>query len=543
MKKRGRILVVDDRPDWRTVAAESLNKAGFEAEAVETVDQARAALEQALYHVLILDICFDSTSNEEGLHFLRELDQRELTRAIQIVMFSNYGTKEIMRETFRDYDIADFIEKTPFEEKKFVKDIQNVFAKDTHLNLNMTIRWSQTSGPEAVAADLKLQQGYDETDPSISTDPLPTQLLAAELEDLLRRLFYEADNVLARPMSPGYSGSGVLLVRPFFMDGGGSPVIVKYGSASQIQQEYTRYKQFVERFIGGGHCTSIHDLRRTIHLGGINYTFLGASGPTTDFTSYYKQHEATQIKQALDHLFLTTCGEWYANADRLGLVDLFEDYQRTLGFTLEKLRDRLKQLSGVHRIDQKYLSVESLQSQKRFIDPLLAIERQDLAYPTCTCPTHGDFNQHNLQVDNDGHIWMIDFQNTGHGHILRDFVALDDALRLQMLTTSDATLEERLDMDQALCSIDHFSEVDQLDGGFQTDNPHLAKTYDIVVHLRKLARQVIRHNSSDDFHEYYAALLLNSLNTLRFTSLEQEQRIHALLSASLLAEKLQAGVR
>ncbi len=138
---------------------------------------------------------------------------------------------------------------------------------------------------------------------------------------------------------------------------------------------------------------------------------------------------------------------------------------------------------------------------------------------------------------------MIDFQNTGHGHILRDFVALDDALRLQMLTTSDATLEERLDMDQALCCIDHFSEVDQLDGGFQTDNPHLAKTYDIVVHLRKLARQVIRHNSSDDFHEYYAALLLNSLNTLRFTSLEQEQRIHALLSASLLAEKLQAGVR
>lgn len=542
MKKRGRILVVDDRPDWRAVTVESLRNAGFEAEAVETIDQARAALEQALYHVLVLDICFEGTSNEEGLLFLRELDQQGLTGAIQVVMFSNYGTKEIMRETFRNYSIADFIEKTPFDEKRFIKDIQNVFAKDTHLNLDMNIRWSQTSGPEAVAANLKLQRGYDETSPSISTDPLPTPLLAAELEDLLRRLFYEADNVLARPMSPGYSGSGVLLIRPFFMDGGGSPVVVKYGSALQILQEYTNYRQFVERFIGGGHCTSIHALRRTVHLGGINYTFLGASGPTTDFACYYKQHETAQIKQALDHLFLTTCSEWYANADRLGLIDLFEDYQQTLGFTLEKLRDKLKQLSGVHRVDQEYLSIESLQGQKRFIDPLLAIERQDLAYPTCTCPTHGDFNQHNLQVDNDGHIWLIDFQNTGHGHILRDFVALDAALRFQMLTTSDATLQERLAMDQALCNIDHFSEVDQLDGQFQTDNPHLAKTYDIVVHLRKLARHTIRHNSSDDFHEYYAALLLNSLNTLRFTLLEQEQRIHALLSASLLAEKLQVGM-
>jgi hypothetical protein len=64
------------------------------------------------------------------------------------------------------------------------------------------------------------------------------------------------------------------------------------------------------------------------------------------------------------------------------------------------------------------------------------------------------------------------------------------------------------------------------------------KAYSIVVHLRNLARHIVKQNPNDDFNEYYAALLYNALNTVRFMTLEQEQREHALLSASLLASRL-----
>lgn len=543
MKKQGRVLVVDDMLDWSTAAVEALRNAGFEAEAVDTIDQARSALEQGLYHVLVLDIFFENDSNEQGLTFLRELDQQSLTEAIQVVMFSNYGTKERMRATFRDYQVADFIEKSPFDEQRFTEDVKRVFSKNARINLDMNIRWSHTSGPEAVVGKLKIPQDNYEKPAHIAAHPTLHKRVAAELEDLLRRLFYEAESVLVRPLSPGRSGSGVLWVRPFYKNiGGGSAVVVKYGSAPQIEQEYHNYKEYVERLVGGGYCTSIHDVRRTVLLGGINYSFLGASGPIEDFGCYYKHSESSQIKQALDHLFLKTCTDWYTNANRLNLLDLGEEYQKTLGFTQEKLRNGFHALSSVQGVDQEYLHVEALPNWPAFVNPLLALDRQSFAYPTYTCPTHGDFNQHNLQVGSDGHIWMIDFQGTGQGHILRDLVALDTTLRFQLLTTSDATLQERLEMDQALCSINRFSEVDQLEGKFQTKNQSLMKAYDIVVHLRKLACHMVRHNPSDDFNEYYAALLLNSLNTLRFTSLEQEQRVHALLSASLLAKKLQAGM-
>ncbi len=542
MRKQGRVLVVDDMPDWSGAAVEALRAAGFEAEAVNTIAQARSALEQELYHVLILDICFHYDSDEEGLVFLRELDQQGLTDAIQVVMFSNYGTKERMRATFRDYRVADFIEKSPFDAQRFVADVKRVFSKNARVNLDMNIRWSQTSGPEAAVARVKVSpESYGKPVPVVAHTPLQKRV-ASELEDLLRRLFYEAESLLVRPMSPGRSGSGVLWVRPFYKSvGGASAVVIKYGDAAQIQQEYTNYKEFVERLVGE-YCTSIHDVRRTVLLGGINYSFLGSSGSIEDFGCFYRRSEVDRIKQALDHLFLKTCIDWYTNTNRLDLLDLVEEYQRKLGFTQEKLRNGFNELIGVQGIDQEYLRVEALPNKQTFMNPLLAIDRQNFAYPTYTCPTHGDFNQHNLQLGSDGYIRMIDFQGTGQGHILRDFVALDTNLRFQLLTTSDATLQERLEMDQVLSSISHFSELEQLEGKFTTTNASLMKTYNIVVHLRRLAYHMVKHNSSDDFNEYYAALLLNSLNTLRFTSLEPEQRIHALLSASLLVEKLQTDM-
>ena len=133
---------------------------------------------------------------------------------------------------------------------------------------------------------------------------------------------------------------------------------------------------------------------------------------------------------------------------------------------------------------------------------------------------------------------MIDFQGTKQGHILRDFVALDSVIRLQLLTRDDATLQECLEMEQALCGISRFSQVHQLAGKFHSSNPAIMKAYTLAVHLRTLAFQIGKQGADDDFNEYYAALFYNAINTMRFMTLQQEQRVHALLSASLLAERL-----
>lgn len=121
---------------------------------------------------------------------------------------------------------------------------------------------------------------------------------------------------------------------------------------------------------------------------------------------------------------------------------------------------------------------------------------------------------------------------------MRDVSELDSVVRFQLLESEEATLEERLTMEEVLCSIERFSQVEQLATRFPTENQALAKAYAIVVHLRKLAGKLITQNPNDDMSEYYIASLYHAINTLRFKDLPARQREHALLCASLLTDRL-----
>src|SRR6266516_1306894 len=184
------------------------------------------------------------------------------------------------------------------------------------------------------------------------------------------------------------------------------------------------------------------------------------------------------------------------------------------------------------------LRFRNLKGERNFTNPLLATSDLTIVRPTYVCTTHGDFNQNNLLVDRTGHVWLIDFQETSQSHILRDVAMLDSAVRFQLLASEEATLEERLHMEEALCSIDRFSQAEQLATVFSTENPALAKNYATVVHLRTWAHKLVQQNPSDDISEYYIALLYTAMNTLRFSSLPAGQREHAVICASLLADRL-----
>ena len=111
-------------------------------------------------------------------------------------------------------------------------------------------------------------------------------------------------------------------------------------------------------------------------------------------------------------------------------------------------------------------------------------------------------------------------------------------MRIQMLAPEEVSLEERLRMEETLSHCERFSHVERLAGEFPTDNLALAKAYATVVHLRSLAHRLVAANPSDNIREYNIALFYYALNMICFYSLQTVQREHALLSASLLADRL-----
>lgn len=534
MNRQGRILVVDDLEKWRGQLVETLRRGGFYADAASTTAEVLQRLDETFYHLLLLDIrLIDADpSNKEGMDLLDELDKRRVSEAIKVIILSAYGTKEEMRVAFRDHKVADFLSKDEFNNRALLESVQQIFSKEININLTLDVHWQQVSRPEQVVLNLNVEGTRVRPN-----TPLQSRM-TYELDDLLCRLFNQAQSVLVRPLVPGQSGTGVLWAQPFYTSGGGRAVIVKFGSVDKVEVEYHNFKEYIQPFIGGGRNTTVLDLRHTPHLGGIIYSLLGATNDQLeDFGSFYHRADTHQIREALDRLFLDTCGAWYANPGRLQPHDLTADYKQSLGFTWEKLEqalsDRLKSVQGKPK-----LYFTSLSTEHAFTNPLLASAEQHLVRSTYICTTHGDFNQHNLLVDKTGHMWLIDFQRTGPGHILRDIAKLDAEVLFHLLTAEEATLEECLYMEEVLCSIEHFSQLEQLETKLPMENQILAKAYATVVHLRTLARRLVHQNPNDDMSEYYIALLYNALNTLRYYSLPLRQREHALLCASLLTDRI-----
>jgi hypothetical protein len=368
------------------------------------------------------------------------------------------------------------------------------------------------------------------------------RVIVAELCKLLCRFFPHTQAILVETLMHGLSGTRVLKVQPFYAErGAGRQVVVKFGDIHAIAQEYDNYIQHVQHFIGDGRSTIIYDQQQTDHLGGILYSLLGTDFQyTQEFGLFYQQADVSQVKQTLDVLFRHTCGIWYANHQQLQPLNLTDEYQKRFGYTLKQLEQRANSLVK-SVLFQEVLTFTSLQnaSSRRFVNPFYLLKgMQPFVYLTYVSTTHGDLNQRNILVDQAGSPWLIDFQRTGPGHILRDVAMLDTALRFQLLSPQQATLDECLTMEETLSQIKQFDQLEHVQPRSLTKNPAVAKTYETVIHMRKLAHWLTEKKPGNDMKEYSVALLYTTLNTVRFSSLKLEQREHALLSASLLADSL-----
>jgi CheY-like chemotaxis protein len=534
MNREGRILVMDDEARWRDALSDVLQRSGYHVDTAASTKEALELLSRDFYHLLVLDIRmqdFDA-SNVEGMDILQTLEAHGLAAAVEVIILSAYGTKQQMRSAFKDYDVADFQAKDEFDDVAFADTVRQVFAERVRINLGLAVHWQGISNAEQVVANLDL------AGKRVKHDQATHKRATAELDDLLCRMFHDAESVLLRPVAPGYGGTGVLWAQPFYASAAGQPVIIKFGDFGKIEQEHSNFEAYVKPFVGGRRSTTVLNLGRTPLLGGIAYSLLGAAGDRLlDFASFYRQANIDQIKSLLDHLFFDTCGTWYASLGKLQPYDLTAQYEQALRFTYEGLEEalseRLKSVQGKTKLQFK-----SLPDNRSFINPILAARGQHLLRSTYFCITHGDFNENNILIDNTGRPWLIDFFRTGPGHILRDVAELDSIVRLQLVAPEEAPLEERLRMEETLAGCEQFSQVEQLGEAFVTDSPALQKAYATVAHLRHIAHRLVEHNPADDIGEYFIALFYYALNTLRFYSLPVLQREHALLSASLLADRL-----
>jgi hypothetical protein len=201
-----------------------------------------------------------------------------------------------------------------------------------------------------------------------------------------------------------------------------------------------------------------------------------------------------------------------------------------------RLRDRLKRLDH----GGAYLTFPGLPAP--LINPVTWVLRHgqqgSLIRGVRQAITHGDLHGDNLFVDGE-HAWVIDFERTGSGHILRDFVELEVDIVTRLVPFPANDLAQFYELARVLAQPATLIAPFQTSERLQAD-PTSRKALAVIAGLRHLAYGTTQNSDS---REYLWGLLLDALFVASLTPPEAPQRDRALLLSAVLCDHLSREVK
>lgn len=123
---RKTILVVEKEESLLSTLREEFEEAGFEVLPVTSGEEALRKAQERLPDGILLDIL--SASELDGLGALQQLKQDERTRAIPVIILSNVGDEEHVREALNRGAEAYFV-KTRYSLQDLVERLQTIIDR------------------------------------------------------------------------------------------------------------------------------------------------------------------------------------------------------------------------------------------------------------------------------------------------------------------------------------------------------------------------------------------------------------------------------
>lgn len=531
MTHQVRILILEDDPSWVEQLTKFLKPHCQHINSAMDLAAAQQLIQNEYFNIAIIDVSLQENdmTDEQGITFMHWMKENGYDESVQTIVFSNYGSLDRYRTAFVEYHVADFHKKLPFEPEKLLSAIITALHKN-HLGRNIEVQITKQQTLKGLLEGFKW----------VSLEQI--EHLTIELSDLLLRLFPKATRLLIQPIAAGQSGAGVLQVEPVYDGEVGRSVIVKFGKRETILRERQRFIDFVEKYVGNQSSIQLNAVSGRI-MGAMTYTLIGTDlDQVKNFGEFYLSNGIANIKATFENLFNKTCRRWYDNRERgRQKRNLVELYRSTLNFEWDKMREAITSLN----MNPQYPKLSFVGIQTDYINPLFWLESQnyELMLSAWLCTTHGDLNEKNILVTEDGRCWLIDFYRTKTNHILSDFVELETAIKFSLTTLKNSTeqspLSEELDIAKQL------REYEQLEALLLQQSyisepmtvPDNHRFYMPVTTIGLLRQHATGMTDNDSMKEYFIGLLLATLYLLTIQSMEKH-RYKILLSTAMICSKL-----
>lgn len=510
-----RILVVDNDPQTCQDLDELLTPHGYEVYTVSGAEadimaEALALAPPKRPHVVVVDLRLQDDYMDEysGLDLLHSFE------SAHTILYSAYLTSDAIREA-RDL-LFDWIRK--HDAALILRNgVRQAAAEKSALASETEVLWPAGIDPDELAAGI--------ADPALP--PPPPHML----DDVVVQLCAGARQVRLQPLRRTQSApSGASRTRSavFLMQQDDrQPAVLKFARHKQIRTEQTNYEQYVEQRLPGPYSAHQMKVARFWDIGAVTYTFMGTgmeSLPTfTDF--YHRTQTPAAILAPLRFFFQDIWGHYYQSAEPLTAHSLVEAYDQLFELRRHKLE--------LDRFYYTMLRSDSLPLKGHNPLTWLTFNEEKSRLPHLRqAITHGDLHGDNLFVDG-AHSWVIDFERTGPGHVLRDFAELEVDILTRLVPLDQIDDAHYLDLLTKL-----YAPWAVASSGAETAStfaqPDLQKAYAVVRGLRTLAYDLVKYRDE----EYLWSVLLDALFVVSISAADIWQRRRALLLSAVVCNAL-----
>lgn len=535
------ILLVEDDPAEAEMWKMRLVQAGYYVIVTHSVEKAIDTIDNVYFHVAIIDQSLDPKSpgyDNLGLEVvarhLKQKNERQELPNVPFIILTAYPSTDHVINAYRRLGAHAYIRKNEDGAgKELLDQLGKAFETKIQCNFELMINYHGGLSLDRMISGLRIE-GINLNNPDTKIT------IATEMHDLLCKLFHHCSHIEIFPLEKGFSGAGIAIVLPYqFPDGKDSQLVyelIKYGDVSKIKKEIKNHEDYGIK-IEQHRRPHIELKSMTKHLGGIRYTCLGVPlDKATDFHTTYRASEGSLedqinlVSSILDDMFFVALHIWYGEPGSQHPVNFKAEYSDRL-LKSHNLQIQFTKLFP-DSIGKPFMMRSPKFGTNEFMTfvyniPNLPMGKSIIGYDEVV--THGDLNGRNILVY-DGKAWLIDFCETGKGHIFRDFVKLESYIKFHLLETEN--------MDALNFLEDALNELGPLthNKAFVTRGypEEIVKAYRIILKLRDWARIKAMEKSwgKKIQAEYYTGLFYQTLAVLQYEDIKIASKKHALISAN-----------